>query len=150
MRVLKQGVTAVSLAGVLLVSCAVLVTACGSGGNSEDEAAKSLLRKAIVMMDSVYPAIGTYAIDDQYLSDAGSGLTFIEAGQHVVRVGESSWLTNPGRAAEGEVSYFGDAQSYSILTITESGGLWGVYVDGASDGGRYFCSARDGALTEGW
>jgi len=150
MEVVRQRVAAGLLVGCLVLGCALLAVGCAPGGDSEDEAAKSLVRKAIVMLDSVYLALGTYAIHEQYLSDVESELTFVPAAQHVVRVGEGPRLTGPGRAAEGKVSYFGDAQSYSVLTVAESGTLWGVFVDRALGGSRYFCSWRDGVLTESW
>jgi hypothetical protein len=135
----------------LLVSCVLSTAACGSGEDSEeDEAAKSLICKAMIMMENVYLAIGSYDIDWHYISDVESRIVFRQATRHVAGSGLQLSPASAGLAAEDAVTDFGDTHSYSIVAVSELGTLWAAYVSKASGGGRCFYSVRDGVLTEGW
>lgn len=147
MRVWRLGII---IAGLLIV-CVVVTTACGvDQGSEEDKAAKWLVRRAMITLDNFYLAIGSCDVDWHYLSDVESRLVFKQARQHVAGVGIQPSVATAGQAAEHTVTYFGDSHSYSIVTVSESGTLWGVYADKTSGENRYFCSVRDGVLSEGW
>ena len=75
---------------------------------------------------------------------------FKQAQQHVAGAGIIPSAATAGMAAQSTVTYFGDAHSYSIVTVSESGTLWGVRVDRTSGSSRYFCSVTDGVISEGW
>lgn len=146
-RVRRLGMITVGL----LIGCVLLTAACSTGQASpEDEAAKALMRRAMLTLEDFYHATGGYDVDWHYLSDVQSGLVFTQARRHVAGAGIDPSAVAAGLAANGAVTYFGDVHSYSIVTVSESGTIFGVRVDKTSGDDRYFCTVRDGVLSEGW
>ena len=144
----------IALGALILITSVPLAaiavpTFLGQREKAQDAAAKSLVRNAMTALESCFVDTRTFSVDPDILQYIEPFIDFQQAPSHVVGLdgaaaGTTAW------AEESAVNYFGDGITYSVTTKSESGTIWGVYVDKGPGGGNIYVRSRDGEAEVGW
>ncbi len=149
----QRGFTLVELLVVTIIIAVLAAIAIPSflhhRGKAEDASAVSLVREAVVGMESAYVDSHTYAIGASVLAAIEPTIHWNEADGHVVDVATPS-IAATASAATNSVDYFGAAVSYSIATTSGSGNQFGVYADKGAHGNVVYVKVVGSVATTGW
>jgi len=144
----------IALGALILITSVPLAaiavpTFLGQREKAQDAAAKSLVRNAMTALESCFVDTRTFSVDPGILRYIEPSIDFQPASSHVVGLNSAAAGTTAW-AEQSAVNYFGDGITYSITTKSESGTIWGVYVDKGPGGGNTFVRSRDGEAEFGW
>lgn len=121
----------------------------GDRALAQDAMAKSLVRNAMTAIESANVDSRTFAVLPVALQSIEPSITFLRAGGHLVTINGDLVSENLALADNGQVEYFGDQMTYSMVTVSGTGTLWGVYVD-KTGSGNWYLRSDGGETSVGW
>jgi hypothetical protein len=157
------------VAVVFLGACALITAGCDSDTRTfdsnnhgdptapvttaptDDGFAKKTVQDVADILEWIYTKRGTCAVEPYDIWSVAPDLTPEQAEEHVIGPGVQPPAGVSALSSYSTVvTYFGDDTSYSVVTVSGKGTLWGIYADPGSSGTLHHYMVRDGATTEGW
>lgn len=120
-----------------------------SHAQAQDAAAKSLVMNAMTAIESAYVDYRTFAFPEEVPGTIEPSILFRRAPDHLVTVSGDLVTHVRPEAADSAVEYFGDDKTYSVVTTSETGTLWGAYVD-KTGSGNWYLRSDGGDTSVGW
>lgn len=152
----EGGFTLIELLVVIIIiailAAIAIPTFLGQRQKAQDAAAKSLVRNAMTALESQYIDTKTYAVGATVTAAVTAiepSITFTAADAAVADSG-ATVMNGTADATLADVTYYGDATSYSIATLSASGNEFGVYTNKGAGGGTVFVKEVDGTISSTW
>jgi type IV pilus assembly protein PilA len=159
----QKGFTLIELLVVIIIiailAAIAIPTFLGQRQKAQDASAKSLVRNAMTAVESAYVDSRTYNFaDDTILKGIEPSIKWTVVDADMVTGGATpTALVSSSAASANTVDYWGGAAHgtattsiYAISTASESGNIFGVYVDKGTSGGTTFVKKISSAVSAGW
>jgi type IV pilus assembly protein PilA len=150
----RKGFTLIELLVVIIIiailAAIAIPTFLGQRSKAQDASSKSLVRNAMTAYESAYVDSRTYApatVTAGVLGAIEPSITFVAANAAVATAAD---VLAVSLTKAHSVDYYGDATSYSIASVSESGNEFGVYASKAANGSTNFVKVISAAFSAGW
>jgi type IV pilus assembly protein PilA len=149
----QKGFTLIELLVVIIIiailAAIAIPTFLGQRQKAQDASAKSLVRNSMTAAESAYVDSRTYVFADDTILKA------IEPSIHWTIITTNATDATPkidttAAASTSTVDFFGTASTYSIASASDSGNLFGVYVNKGTSGGTTFIKKIGSTVSTGW
>jgi type IV pilus assembly protein PilA len=152
----QKGFTLIELLVVIIIiailAAIAIPTFLGQRSKAQDASAKSLVRNAMTAYESSYVDSRTYApatVTAAVLGAIEPSITFV-AGSAAVATTAAIPAASASLASARTVDYFGDATTYSIASVSDSGNKFGVAVNKGTGGSTTFVKIIGSTFSTGW
>jgi type II secretory pathway pseudopilin PulG len=137
------------LFGGAVCTAIAVPTFVGQRVKAQDAAAKSLVRNAMTSVESQF--VDSRSFDTSTALPAAHEIDPRINFQPLAYDSATGTPRVEAQTKEATVAYDGQGAMYMVVTVSETGRIWGVSADkGAGGGTEFFCVETDGSYRTGW